>query len=183
MGPGRPTIALIGMRAVGKTTVGRALAERLERTFLDLDDETLRFARHAGHEAESIGALLSKVGRTTFRELEAYAVRRVFEPCLRCVCATGGGVVERADNRAWLARSATVVWLDAKPETIEARIAADGGARPGLTGDDPVREVRSLLRKRAPLYEGLADLRFEADGSDAAAVQSLADEIARALAP
>ena len=87
------TIALVGMRCAGKTSVGRALAERLGLAFLDLDEELLRDARQAGLAAASAGELLAQLGELRFRRWEAKALRRILEPCQELVLATGGGTV------------------------------------------------------------------------------------------
>jgi len=178
MSAARATLALIGMRGAGKTTAGRATAELLSLPFVDLDASTLRVAVHAGERAESITELFDAVGEAGFRELEAYALRCVLEPGVRCVLATGGGTPERADNRVWLSRAAFVVWLDAGLATLEERIAAGGASRPALGGGDVVREVAALAARRAPLYAALADARFATDGG--AQPEALAREIAAA---
>jgi shikimate kinase len=159
----RATLALVGMRGAGKTTVGRALAEELSLPFLDLDEATLEFAAHAGVHAADVPALFASAGEARFREFEAFALRRVLEPGVRCVLATGGGVVERPDNRTWLARAAFVVWLDAAVATLEERIAAGGASRPALRGADVVAEVAALAAHRRPLYAALANVRFATD--------------------
>lgn len=176
-------IALIGMRGAGKTTVGRILAERTGRPFLDLDQETLRRARQAGHRAASTAELLTSVGASTFRDFEASALRRICEPSLRVVLATGGGVVERADACSWLGRAACTVWLDAPLELLERRVAADGAAtRPGLTGDDPVAELGQLLARRAPLYRKLADRVVDVGGLEPGPAAAAVLVAARAVA-
>ncbi len=162
----RDTIALIGPRCSGKTTVGRVLARRLARPFVDLDDEVLRVGRYAGIRAGSAGELLERAGRALFRDLEATALRKELEPCPRIVLATGGGVVEREDNRTWLERTATCVWLSVPLEELRRRLAADPLPRPALLGADPVAEVGELLARRMPLYRAVAALVIECDRED-----------------
>lgn len=152
----RPVVALLGLRCSGKSTLGRALAARLARPFVDLDDELLVQARRAGFPADSAGALLAQHGEALFRVLEADALRRVLEPGPRIVLATGGGVVERSDNRAWLARAAHGILLDVPLPVLVARRAADASSRPLLAGRDPATEYAELWRRRAPLYRALA---------------------------
>ncbi|MFT5289667.1 MAG: shikimate kinase [Planctomycetota bacterium] len=154
----RPVIALIGMRGSGKSTLGRLLSDALDLPFVDLDDETLIRGRRAGWRAASTGELLIQAGQARFRVLEAEALRRVCEPGQRLVLATGGGVVENSDSRAWLNRSAQVIWLDVPLEVLRARVSGDGiEARPSLTGGDPVAELGQVLARREPLYRSLAD--------------------------
>lgn len=154
--PGRP-IALVGARGAGKTTVGRLLATRLARPFVDLDEDVLRGGRRAGETASSVGELLQRVGAVRFRGFEAAALRAVLEPGARVVLATGGGVVEREDNRAWLHRCALTVFLSVPVEVLQRRLRDDPTPRPSLTGADPVDEVPAVLARRAPLYRGVAD--------------------------
>lgn len=156
------TIALIGMRGSGKSAVGRFLADRLGRRFVDLDDEVLRFALHAGLHEGSIGDLLDRVGLARFRDLEAAELKKLIEPAPEVVLATGGGVVERADNRAWLERVPTCVWLSVPVEILQERIARDPRRRPPVLGADAVSEVPDLLGRREHWYRSLADLVIEA---------------------
>ena len=154
-------LALVGLRAVGKTSVGRRLAERLGRPFPDLDEATLQVARLSGEPCSSVAELFS-AGEARFREHEAHALRRILEPGVRCVLATGGGVVERPDNRAWLGRAAQVVWLRAPLELLAERIERDGG-RPALLGGDAAAELPVIAARRAPLYASVAQRRLDLD--------------------
>ncbi len=166
MKPRERTIALVGMRCAGKTVTGWVLARRLGRSFVDLDDEVLRFARQTGHPASSIAELLNEPGLAVFRDLEAGVLKKLLEPAPCVVLATGGGVVERADNRAWLARVPLTVWLSVAVGVLQARMRNAGVERPPLLGDDPVAEVPALLARRRGHYRALADLDLDC-GEDA----------------
>jgi shikimate kinase len=181
----RDTIALLGPRCSGKTTVGRALAATLARPFIDLDEEVVRFGRYSGHAAGSAWELLARVGPAIFRDLEAAAVKRVLEPSPRCVLATGGGVVERADNRTWLDRSARCVYLHVPPAVLAERLRADSTPRPALDGGtDPSAELAAVAARREPLYRGLAELVIEAGAETPAALaMRIAAELAVLGAP
>lgn len=159
--PDARTVALLGLRCSGKTTIGRLLAAELRRAFLDLDPETVRVGRWAGWPADSVGELLRRAGPARFRELEAAALRRVLEPCPRVVLATGGGVVERADNRAWLARTARCFYLSVPLAELASRLRADPADRPPLLGPDAVSELGALSRAREPHYLALAEAVIE----------------------
>lgn len=167
------TIALVGLRCAGKTSVGRELARGLGLPFVDLDDELVRL--HAG--STRVGELLVELGEPAFRALE----QRALETTLAAgpqVLATGGGVVERASNRALLRERATCVWLAVEPDELARRLRADPTPRPALLGDDAALEVRALLARRAPWYAEVATLRI--DGG-ALAPRALADRIRRRL--
>lgn len=157
----RNVIVLLGLRASGKTSVGRKLADRLGLPFLDLDEELPRAARRAGVCVASAGELLATRGEREFRALEADCLRRILEPGPRLVLASGGGVVERADNRAWLARAARCVLLRATPEVLAARRALDPTSRPALLGSDARTEAELLWRRRAAHYRALAEFELE----------------------
>src|SRR5437660_1666179 len=122
-------ILLIGFRCTGKTTVGRLLAQRLDRPFADVDD---RIEAVAG---KSIAEIFVAEGEAGFRAPEAAALA---ELCAQTewVIATGGGAVLRDENRHVLTASGFVVWLTASPEAVWERLQADpatAARRPNLT--------------------------------------------------
>ena len=169
MNPSAP-IALVGMRCSGKTTIGRLLAERLERPFHDLDDEVVRFGGFSGFESGGAGALIDQVGWARFRDLEANTLKKLIEPMPVIVLATGGGVVERADNRAWLQRATRAFYLDVPVELLQMRLEKDATHRPALTaGADPKAEMPKVARTRGPLYRAVAE-RIECFDQEPAAI-------------
>jgi len=163
-----PVIALIGLRGSGKSSVGHELAEALEVPFYDLDESLVGF-HVAGDPATrsftSAGAILSELGEEGFRDLEARVLREVLAIPGPKVLATGGGVVERSENRELLAERCTCVWLDGPLEILLARIEADSTLRPPLTDLDPAAELAALARRRAPLYAEVATLKLDTSSS------------------
>ncbi|MDD3312489.1 shikimate kinase AroL [Pseudodesulfovibrio sp.] len=145
-------IYLIGPRACGKTSVGRALADRLGLDFVDTDHE---LARDVGME---IADYVAARGWDAFRDREAGVLARLAAGPLRVV-GCGGGIVLRAENRSVLS-GGVVVYLRTEPETLAARLMRDPNEaqRPSLTGKGIVDEVREVLAERAPLYEACADI-------------------------
>jgi shikimate kinase len=148
-------IALVGLRCVGKTSVGRVLAQQLGVKFVDLD-EVLAAEGARAHAAASVGDLLRAVGIDEFRRLEGAALRSSLSKPGRRVIATGGGVVERDENRELLAARAICVWLRNDVALLQRRLAADPASRPALLGRDPVLELAELARRREPLYRAVA---------------------------
>lgn len=145
-----PNIYLIGPRASGKTTLGRLLAQRLGRPFLDLDEA---FRRDRG---ETIADLVTREGWERFREIEADILAETAKTPGRVV-ATGGGVVLLPRNREILSRG-LVVYLQTDPDRLAERLTADyrPGQRPSLTGQELSQEIRTTLTEREPLYLGAA---------------------------
>ncbi len=159
-------LVLIGLRASGKTTLGRRLAPILGRCFIDLDDRTARVLRSAG-----AGAALRRRGEPAFRAAERVALRYLLRAPARApalVIALGGGTPTHAPShclieaarRAGLAR---IVYLRASPATLRERLARDPGDRPGLVGEDPLAEIESLHRERDALYAAMADATLDTD--------------------
>ncbi len=152
------TIALVGLRASGKSTVGRELAARLGWPFVDGDE---RLGAVAGRPA---GHCLAEWGEAVFRDLEeAIVLAELASPGPR-VLATGGGAVTRSAVRAAL-REATcaTVWLQVAEATLVARLQADPTPRPALTAaPDVAAEVALLAARRRPLYAAVARLTMAA---------------------
>jgi shikimate kinase len=132
---------LVGLPGSGKSSVGRAVAKRLDLEYVDTD----RLLKEL--EGRSAADLLREVGEPEFRLRELRAVRDALSR--DAIVATGGGVVTTEEGRALLARE-RCVWLRAKPSRLLARVThAD---RP-LLGDDPAGALERLDRERAALYE------------------------------
>lgn len=160
-GSGERTIALVGLRCSGKTSVGRRLAAALDRLFVDLDDVTFATGRREELNVASVGELLARVGEESFRRIEAEALDDVLDKLPPCVLATGGGVVETPRARARLANKALTIWLVADLEELGRRLRADPASRPSLTGADPADELAVLLKRRAPMYREVSMWRID----------------------
>jgi shikimate kinase len=127
-----------------------------------------------------VGELLERAGEARFRDLEAAALRRLLEPSPELVLATGGGVVERADNRTWLARTARCVFLSVPLELLAERLRADPSPRPPLVGGELLAELAELRARREPHYRTLAEIALECGD---AAPSEIAARIRAALEP
>jgi shikimate kinase len=165
-----PGVALVGFMGSGKSAVGRELARRLRADFVDTDE---RIERAAG---KSIPEIFSGEGEPAFREREKTALREALSVPGRVV-ATGGGAFLSGENRAMLAAYGPVVYLEARAETLLARLGEDTG-RPLLQGDDPGAILRDLLAQRTPVYR-VADHTVVTDGLT---VEEVADRVERLLA-
>lgn len=155
LGPIDPRpIALVGLRASGKTTLGKLLAERIGRTFVDLDEEVSRedAALRATTVLRPAGEILETEGEPRFRDLEERALERVLSRTDSIVIATGGGVVERPRNRMLLRTRARCLWLQVPVAELQRRMRSDPTMRPALLGRDPVEEVAALAQRRDAWY-------------------------------
>ncbi len=147
-------IALIGLPASGKTSVGAELARLVGLPFVDLDELV------AGDAGCSISDIFEDEGEAGFRAREEAALARVAGGA-PVVLATGGGCVELERNRGVLRKMFRVVWLKADLGTIARR--AVGTSRPLLAGDAEGR-IRSLYERRKPWYAECADIVIQTDG-------------------
>ena len=154
-GRGTQKIVLVGMMGSGKTTIGRRLARRLGRPFLDSDD--------AIEEAtgRTVREIWETQGEPAFRALERRALREALAEPRPTVVAAAGGVVLDAENRRLLRSAGRVIWLRADPGLLVRRVDA-GGHRP-LLEDDPEGTLRRLDRERRWLYREVADEVIDVD--------------------
>lgn len=152
-------IFLTGLMGTGKTTVGRLLAARIGAPFVDLDT---RVERMFGHTIPELFA----AGEPSFRAAESHALRTLLaEPAFAArdvVVATGGGVVLDPTNRDAMARTGTIVWLDAPPTVLAERLASTASSRPLLAGAPLPERLAALASERAAAYRDRA-VRVAAD--------------------
>jgi len=152
----RNNIFLVGMPGAGKTTVGRQLARRLARSFIDADHEI------EARTGVRIPLIFDIEGEQGFREREARVIAELAERNDQVV-ATGGGAVLRPENRAALRQGGTVIYLNASPRLLFERTRLDPN-RPLLQVDDPQKKLEELYSQRDPLYREVADIVVDAVG-------------------
>jgi shikimate kinase len=142
----RPHLILVGLPGAGKSTVGRAVAERLARTFLDFDHEIER------REGKTIAEIFGEKGEGHFRELER-ALTEELRLMGNMVLAPGGGWVCNPAVVGLLRPPGRLIYLRVRPETALKRLGADRSTRPLLMRPDPLGEIRRLLDARKKAYE------------------------------
>jgi shikimate kinase len=160
-------IALIGFMGVGKSAVGRTLAERLGKRFVETD---ALIERKAG---KPIFRIFQDDGEIAFRELEIAVIKEVSGQKDQ-VIACGGGVVLNWINIDRLKQDAVMVWLITSPGVILKRIAADMNPRPLLKRQSKISDIRTLLNFRKPFYERAADIEVDTSKLD---ISSVVDHI------
>ncbi len=149
-------IVLVGMMGAGKSSVGRALGERLGRPLLDSDSMI------EARTGRTVREIWLDVGEPAYRELETEVMAEALAAEQPAVIAAAGGVVLSERNREMLTTSdAHVVWLLADVDVLLARVR-NGMHRP-LLDDDPEGTLRKMFDDRAPLYREVADAIVSVD--------------------
>ncbi|MBB4287275.1 shikimate kinase [Roseospira goensis] len=138
------TVVLVGLMGAGKSCVGRRLAARLERPFVDTDDEIVKAA------GLSITDIFSVYGEAAFRDCERKVMARLLEGP-SCVLAAGGGAFIAPQTRALIRARAVSVWLRADLDVLVARTAGRTH-RPLLNTGDPRAKLKALMDDRYPVY-------------------------------
>ncbi|MBT2185604.1 shikimate kinase [Sphingobium nicotianae] len=139
-----PSLVLVGLMGVGKSTIGRRLAARLGLPFVDADDEIERAA------GMSIQEIFDTYGEAPFRDGERRVIARLIDGTPK-VIATGGGAFVNDETRALILERATAIWLDANIDILVERVSRRDG-RPLLKGKNAREVLMQLARDRAPFY-------------------------------
>ncbi len=157
--PARVHLILVGLPGAGKTTVGRAVAARLARPFLDFDEEIER------REGMPVAEIFERRGEHYFRACER-ALSAELSAAPAMVLAPGGGWSANEDAVALLRPPARLIYLRVRPESAMLRLGADVAARPLLRVPDALAELHFLLRRRERHYLG-SDVVIDTDVFDA----------------
>ncbi len=156
-------VVLIGMPGCGKSAVGRTLARRLGKPFVDLDHLA------ADRAGKSIPEIFAQEGEDAFRSLESELVREAGAQT-GCVLSTGGGVVTREENYPPLHQNGVIVHI-----RRDIRLLPTAG-RPVSQSTD----LHALWRRREPLYHAFADLTVDNDSTIEGAAAEIEKELNKA---
>jgi shikimate kinase len=148
-------LLLIGMMGVGKTTVGRALATRLEWIYLDSDEQVFATT------GRTVKEIATEDGFETLHRFEDDALVAALQYPSSCVIGVAGGALLAQSNRTLMKGERHVVWLKASLATLAARIGTTG-ERPHFDGD-PAVTLSELYKVRRPLYAEVADVTIDVD--------------------
>jgi shikimate kinase len=149
-------IVLVGTMGVGKSSIGKRLAERLGLPFVDADTEIETAA------GMKISEIFAQYGEPYFRDGEKRVIARLIEGPPK-VIATGGGAFIQPETRAIILRHARTIWLNASIDVLVDRVARREH-RPLLKGRDPYAVFSELKSTRDPLYQ-LAEIHISSDSS------------------
>lgn len=155
-------IILIGMPGCGKTTTGRLLAKKLNINFVDCDEVFTQTI------FPDISAYFSQYGEDSFRRKETEILRQLSKNT-NCVISTGGGVVERPENKKILQGGGVVVFINRPPEDIVGDV--DTSSRPLLA--EGRNRIFTLYEKRISKYKNFCNIEIENNG----ALDALTDKI------
>ncbi|CAG7603406.1 shikimate kinase [Candidatus Vallotia tarda] len=147
------SVFLIGLMGAGKTTIGRTIAYRLRRRFVDLDYEI------KARTGACIPVIFAHEKEDGFRHRESTILNELTR-CKEIVLATGGGTVMRPQNRKWLHARGIVIYLRVAPYDLWLRTYRDKN-RPLLQTDNPRAELELLFELRDPLYRECAHVVIE----------------------
>jgi shikimate kinase len=151
----RGNLFLVGLPGAGKTTLGRQLARRLRRPFLDADIEL------EARLGVSIPTIFEIEGEAAFRDREQALIAELTERT-GIVLATGGGAVIRPANRSSLQQNGSVLYLHSSPQTVWHRVRHNRH-RPLLNTPDPLGRLQDLYEQRDAWYREVADWIIESD--------------------
>ena len=143
-------IILIGFMGSGKTTIGKALEEKTDMTFVDTDELI------EAYEGCKISEIFADKGEAYFRRLENETLKELLESTDNKVISTGGGIIPL------LKQLGKVYYLKIKPETVVKRLEGDK-TRPLLMGENKLVKVEQLMSGRKELYEMAADKTIDTD--------------------
>jgi shikimate kinase len=167
-------VALTGFMGCGKTTYGRAAAERAGIAFFDLDDAVLEAHNAAwpGHQCSSLSEVFRDMGEGYFRNLETATLQELLGGSEGVIIALGGGAVVREENRAVLRENCRLVWLRCSLDTCLENIEATY-PRPLLQGKTR-EQIEEMFAVREGIYSSVADAVID---TDALTFDQIADSI------
>ncbi len=144
--PSKPHVILVGLPGAGKSTIGAAVAERLGRSFLDLDVELER------REGRSVGQIFGEAGEGYFRQKERELTEEL-KLVGNMILAPGGGWIGDPRVVSLLHPPGRLIYLRVRPATALARLGPDRALRPLLSRPEPLVELERLYRERRAAYE------------------------------
>lgn len=169
-------LILIGFKNVGKSAVGSRLAEKLDRPFIDLDDQIQLQYQKDMKENLSCRDIMKKHGEKYFRALEEKVLETTLEQDLTAIIAVGGGTPLSPKNRKLLSKH-KVVHIVAPKKNVFERIMSYGKPAFFEEHEEAFSTFEKFWEEREPFYEQIADLTIQNTGS----IEEAVEEIKRQL--
>ncbi|AJH20888.1 MULTISPECIES: shikimate kinase [Bacillus] len=144
------SIYITGYMGVGKTTIGKALSKELHMEVVDTDQKIEE------QKEKEIRYIFAEEGEMAFREYESEMLRSL--PVQNVIMTTGGGIIEREENRKWMKENGTVVYLYCDPHVIAERLREDT-TRPLFQKKDIEAFITKFESRRA--YYEEADIHID----------------------
>jgi shikimate kinase len=161
----KTNVALIGFMGTGKSIVGKILAAKLNKRFVEIDE---LIEEKTG---KTINTIFQQDGEITFREMEIAVIKQVSIQSNQ-VIACGGGVVLNTINIDRLKQNSLIIYLTASPAEILKR-TSENNSRPLLNTTDKAFHIKELLKFRKPLYEKAADITINTTKLDTETVAKI----------
>jgi len=140
----KKNIYLVGFMGTGKTTVGKILAKKLKKEFVEMDEEIEK------REGKKIVDIFRLFGEPYFRKVEKEVLKEIAS-CFNLVVSCGGGVIVDEENLKILKKTGIIICLKATPSVIYERTKKTK-ERPLLNVSNPLKKIKELLARRAPFY-------------------------------
>lgn len=163
-------IYLIGMMGSGKSTIGQILADRLNMSWVDMDEAI-------ENRGMKIPEIFEKYGELRFREIETEVAKELSEK-QHYVVSTGGGVILKQENVDTMKSSGRIIYLCATEETLLRNLDAGRAHRPLIKDGSLKKKIEDLMRVRGEIYVSSADFVVETNDLSP---DELADEIINLL--
>ena len=140
-------ICFIGLRGAGKSTLGGAVAKKLDIPFVELNR---KIEQDSGVPVAEVMALYGQEG---YRDLEAQALASIIEAQDKVILAVSGGIISAPETYNLLLRSFHTIWIKASPEEHMSRVRAQGDVRPMAGNPEAMRQLKAILSSRKSSYE------------------------------
>ncbi len=160
-------IILIGFMGAGKTTIGKKLAKELGKAFIDTDEVIEK------KEKKSVSQIFKEEGEQYFRQLEHNLLKQLFLEEKSYIISVGGGLPIQENNKEILKQLGKCIYLQTSKETIWDRLKNDT-TRPLLQGENPIKQIESLMKARASIYENISQHKIITDDKD---IKEVTEEI------
>ena len=147
-------IVLTGMMGSGKTSVGKILAKKLNRQFIDSDEEICNAS------GQSIEEIFDEFGEDYFRAGEEKIVKRIMRENTEIILSSGGGTFINCDLREIINRNGTSIWLDANYKTLHKRLVRNKKSRPLFKEQNFKETLKQLINDRKTFYN-LSHIRID----------------------